>query len=154
MIPDVDQAFAKLLPRLAMRPQNAGQRKRELSELLGKAFRKNSARIWWALACQAAILIGFVIVLMSPSGNPASFHVLGMQGNTIGNTVVMFKSDTTEAEMRRILQKYSARIVDGPTESNSYVIAIPNGRQVTAVDALRSEQAVALAELLDSGGSR
>jgi hypothetical protein len=152
--PDVDQAFTKLLPRLAMLPQNGGQRKRELSESLGNVFRQKPARIWWALAGQAVLLIGFVIVLMPPYWNAASFRTLGMQGNSSGNAVVMFKSDTTEAEMRRILQQYGARIVDGPTASNSYVIAVPNGRQATAVDGLRLQKAVSLAESLDSGGGR
>jgi hypothetical protein len=159
---DVEQMFAKLLPRLEVTRRGAQHRTfrtfRMLSEFPRRVLRWKPSRIWWALAGQAAIVAAFAIVLVPPYGGPASFHGLGNRGNAtgsaIGNAVVMFRPDTTEAEMRRVLQKNGARIVNGPTVTDAYVIVVPNGQQAKAVDALRSERSVALAELLESGGGR
>lgn len=156
---DVEHAFAKLLPRLEATRRGAQHRTfRTLSEFPRRVLRWKPSRIWWALAGQAAIVVAFAIVLVPPYGGPASFRGLSNTGNAtrsaIGNVVVMFRPDTTDAEMRRVLQKNSARIVDGPTAADAYVIVVPSGQQAKAVDALRSERSVALAELLESGGGR
>ena len=67
-----------------------------------------------------------------------------------GSIVVVVDPTTTEAELRRILRDAGARIVDGPTQANAYVLDVPATRQVQAMQALRAEHALVLVERLDS----
>jgi cysteine synthase len=60
----------------------------------------------------------------------------------------VFKPDTTEREMRRILQASGARVVDGPTVTDAYVLALPAAQAPAALARLRAEPAVTLAQAL------
>jgi outer membrane lipopolysaccharide assembly protein LptE/RlpB len=62
--------------------------------------------------------------------------------------VVVADPTTTEAELRRILRAAGARIVDGPTQANAYVLEVPAQRQEQAMRALRAEHALVLVERL------
>ena len=42
-----------------------------------------------------------------------------------GGIVVVFDPATPEADLRRILREAGARIVDGPTQANAYVLDVP-----------------------------
>jgi outer membrane lipopolysaccharide assembly protein LptE/RlpB len=65
-----------------------------------------------------------------------------------GALVVVFDPNTPEIELRRVLREAGARVVDGPTASNAYVLHVPSNRQAQALQTLRAERAVALAEEL------
>jgi hypothetical protein len=68
--------------------------------------------------------------------------------------VVVVEPTTTEAELRRILRDAGARIVDGPTQANAYVLDVPAMRQAQALQALRAEHALVLVERLDAQGTQ
>ncbi len=63
--------------------------------------------------------------------------------------MVVFKPETAERELRRILQANGAHVVDGPTVTDAYLLSVPDPQQARA--RLRGEAAVALAETLDGG---
>lgn len=71
-----------------------------------------------------------------------------------GVLVVVFDPATSEAELRRILREAGARVVDGPTASNAYVLDVPASEQARALQRLRSESSVALAEELAPRSAR
>ena len=71
---------------------------------------------------------------------------------TQGNLVVSFDPATPERELRRILQASGARVVDGPTASDAYVLAVAPAQAAPVLRRLRAESAVTLAERLDTGG--
>jgi hypothetical protein len=56
--------------------------------------------------------------------------------------------------LRRILRGAGARVVDGPTESNAYVLDVPAERRMLALQRLRAERAVVLVEPLAAGRTR
>jgi hypothetical protein len=91
------------------------------------------------------------VALLPGGSGPAPYRTLG-QGTSIapgtGSLVVVFDPITTEAELRRILRDAGARIVDGPTQANAYVLDVPPQRQDQAIKALRAEHAAMLVESL------
>jgi len=49
-----------------------------------------------------------------------------------------------------MLRKAGARLVDGPTQSNAYVLDVSAGQRDDAMRALRSERSVVLVERLSN----
>ncbi len=110
----------------------------------------------WTVAAQWALIVGLIALLARPDGTPAEYRVLGNGvggGNVAGNLVVMFQPNTTERELRRILQAQGARVVDGPTVTDAYLLSVPEENRDRALQALRGDPAVKLAEALDDGGA-
>ncbi|MET0265214.1 MAG: zf-HC2 domain-containing protein [Duganella sp.] len=109
----------------------------------------------WALAGQCVLIAGLLVLLVRP-GEPATYHALSSGAATApasGNLVVMFQPTTTERDFRRILQSHGARVVDGPTVTDAYLLHVaPESRQ-QALDALRANPAIKLAEALDDGSA-
>jgi hypothetical protein len=64
-----------------------------------------------------------MLLLARPGDDNASYRGLGATGHAQGNVVVAFNPDTPERELRRILQAAEARVVDGPTVTDAYVLA-------------------------------
>ena len=151
-IPDVERALARLRPQL-----QAPQRKHPrhvLSAFLLRLFGASASWMRWAVLIQAVMIVILTILLVPPYGGIALYRALGAPGNAAGNVVVMFKPETTEQELRKILQESGARVVDGPTVAHAYVLNVPEAQLKRTIGVLRSKRAVALAEPLDSGEGR
>lgn len=108
----------------------------------------------WLLAGQAAIAM-LVVVALLPHGDPspdrsAPYRTLGSAPvQPDGNVIVIFRPDTSEAELRQTLVSAHARLVDGPTESGAYVLWIAPADRAASVAALRRQSGVVLAQPLD-----
>ena len=87
-----------------------------------------------------------------PSAVPASgdFHALAAPAEQGATAVVRFRPDATEAQIRQGLKDSGARLVDGPTVSDAYVVRLPRDRYAAALDKLRKAPGVALVEALES----
>jgi hypothetical protein len=68
--------------------------------------------------------------------------------------VVVFDPATPDADLRRILRDEGARIVDGPTQANAYVLDVPAQRRDQALQDLRAQRAAVMVEQLGPQGSR
>ena len=117
------------------------------------------ARRWWpwTTAAQFAVIIALGTLLLSGPEVPALYRTLGASNAaapTTGTLVVVFESATTEAEVRRILRSAGARIVDGPTQANAYVLDVPSGQTERAAQAIRGERAAVLVERLGLQSTR
>lgn len=111
----------------------------------------------WALAGQCVLIAGLLVLLVRP-GEPATYHALSSGAATTaassgGNLVVMFQPTTTERDFRRILQSHGARVVDGPTVTDAYLLHVAPENRQQALDALRANPAIKLAEALDDGSA-
>jgi len=106
----------------------------------------------WAAAAQFVAIVGLGALLLRPAEEPA-YRVLGSGTAASGNVVVMFQPNTSERELRRILQAQNARVVDGPTVTDAYLLSVPAASRDQALQALRAEAAVKLAEPMDGGGT-
>ncbi|WP_332851646.1 zf-HC2 domain-containing protein [Duganella sp. S19_KUP01_CR8] len=107
----------------------------------------------WTVAAQWVAIIGLGALLLRPDSEPAPYRVLGSAVSSGGNLVVIFQPDTTERELRRILQAQGARVVDGPTVTDAYLLNVPAAGRAQALQSLRADPAVKLAEALDGSSA-
>ncbi len=118
----------------------------------------------WFLAAQAATIAAAIGLVQwnAPSSvpsfvlSPETYRTLSAAptaaaASVAGNIVVVFEPTITEAELRRTLQRVGATIVDGPTSADAYVLHVADARRDAAVEQLRRETAIALAEAIDAG---
>lgn len=140
---DPDRAFAALLPRLGA--QEAPVR---VLERWRGALAANSAWLRWAALGQLAMIAILGALLVRPASHGGDYRALGAAPVARGDAVIVFKPDTSEREMRRILQASGARVIDGPTVTDAYVLALPPGGAAAALARLGAENAVTLARPL------
>lgn len=106
-------------------------------------------------AAQAALLAAAVSITARTSAPIAPYHALGAAPVAMpGNVIVVFRPDVRESEMRRLLKDNDARLVDGPTAANAYVLHIPDAERGAALARLHSDTAVVLVEPLDAAALR
>jgi hypothetical protein len=107
----------------------------------------------WAMAVQAVAIAGLLVLLARPAADNANYHVLGSGAVLSGNLVVVFKPDTAEKELRRVLLANGARVVDGPTDTDAYLLNVPMATRDHALLSLRAEPSVMLVESLQAGAT-
>jgi hypothetical protein len=124
------------------------------------------ARAWLLPGLLSAALgVALVTTLRAPAPAPAAaghavvagaadagteYHALAAPAEDDASAVVRFRPDATEAQIRRSLRDSGARLVDGPTVTDAYVVRLPRDRYAAALEALRHAPAVALVEALES----
>jgi anti-sigma factor RsiW len=107
------------------------------------------------LTAQAALLAAAVSITLHTAAPVAPYHALGSApAAAAGNAIVIFRPDVTESEMRRLLKDSDARLVDGPTAANAYVLRLPDATRGRTLEHLRKEAAIVLAEPLDAASLR
>jgi hypothetical protein len=150
---DVDAAFARLLPQLDQ-PEPLPVRPDALPVQRGwRAWLAANDRSWLRAAvalqcCAIAVLAG---LLLRPGPAGADYHVLGASPGVQTGLIVMFKPDTPERELRRIVLASGARIVGGPTATGAWLLGTEAAPAAVAAR-LRGEAAVTLAEPLGPEG--
>jgi len=167
-----DAALARLLPRLGAQeaapvPEPAPpptQAQGPASLPWWRTLAANEPRwLRWAAVAQCVVIAGLALVLARPQGEPeGAYRAMGASdamgvpdGATAasGNVVIIFAPGASEQDLRRILQAQDARIVDGPTVTGAYVLSIPAIARPQALQALRANAAIKLAEPLDNGAA-
>jgi hypothetical protein len=137
--PDVERGWAAMRAKLA--PRETG--KERTTWQFG----------WPALAgAQAVALLVLAVVFFTRAvPQEAEYRALGnAPAAPSANALVVFRAEASEAQVRQALRTVRARIVDGPTATDAYLLYVPSS---TAADLarLRSEAAVARVESLQGG---
>jgi anti-sigma factor RsiW len=135
----------------------AARRLRRNLDARGPLARRQQPEWRWALVGAFAAVIAVGTAWIATSEDDARYRTLGVHEAAAprsGTVVVVFDPATTELELRRIVRAAGARIVDGPTQSNAYVLDVPPAQAQGVLKSLKAERAVVLAERLDSGASR
>jgi hypothetical protein len=146
---DPERALARLLPRLEARAPEPGHAVPPASA--GGPRAANDTRwLRWAALAQACVIVLLAALLARPDEAGTNYRVLGAASAAQGQAVVMFKPDTPERELRRIVRASGARIVDGPTVTDAYVVGIDGDQVAPVLARLRAEPAVLLAEPLSA----
>lgn len=133
----------------------AAQRRRTRDPL--RAARRAVMRprtLRWVVAAQfvAVLALGAQTLTQRSDGRPGAYHVLGDAGAThSGNVLAMFRPEASEAAFRRALQASGARLVDGPTASGTYVLAVPGD---AALARLRRDADVTMAEPIEQAPAK
>jgi hypothetical protein len=144
---DVDGALARLLPQLDAAPATAPVQHR------WRDWFAANDRSWLRAAvamqcCAIAVLAG---LLLRPNAPAADYHVLGASPGAQTGLVVMFKPDTPESELRRIIGASGAHVTGGPTATGAWMLGA-EGDAAAIVARLHAEPAVTLAENLGAQG--
>ena len=105
----------------------------------------------WAVLAQAACLALVIpIVALTISRPQPLYRTLGSAPTAeSGNLVVIFKPETSEQALRTTLTHNGARIVDGPTSTDAYVLHVPAGKRAEVLARLKSDHGISLAEAID-----
>jgi anti-sigma-K factor RskA len=144
------QAAPRVVPPAAQESDNGG-RQRNWAARIQRELRTTHSWTRWLLAAQLAAIVVLGTFLAADTRDVASYRTLGVPNASaqLHDTIaVMFDPGITESEMQRIVLGIGARIVDGPTSTDVYVLEIPAGRVDQALQALGTERGVRLAERL------
>jgi hypothetical protein len=105
----------------------------------------------WVLVGQLAVIALFAVLFVLPRSGDEAYRALGTpSAGAAANALVMFRPAATEQEIRAALRAGGARLVDGPTASNAYLLRVTGEDHAEAIARLRSQPAVMLAESLDA----
>lgn len=112
-------------------------------------------RTGWFLSAQAAFIAALAVLIvpvLRPA--PAPYHALGAApAPANGNVIVIFRPDTSEQALRETLNANGARLVDGPTAADAYVLHLPAERREAALARLRADHDIVLAEPINAGAT-
>ncbi len=117
---------------------------------LPPTWQRLPARAWAAPALLSVALVVALGVTLRPVPVVGEYHALSAPVEAGATAVVRFRPDATEAQIRHGLKDSAARLVDGPTVSDAYVVRLPREHYAAALDKLRKEPGVALVEALES----
>jgi hypothetical protein len=161
MVPEAKAAFARLRPRLmdevltGRAPRRAAPRaKARQAPIRGWAAARLAPIPVWvkvALAARFVLICGLGWQALQADRDGLAYHGLSLAGapeHAAGSLVVVFDPNAPQRDIARILHGTGGRVVDGPTGSNGYVVAVPDGALNVALTRLRAEPAVVLAEPL------
>ncbi len=109
----------------------------------------------WAVPAMlsAGLLIVIVQMQFSTPKLAGDYQALASPATEAATAVVRFRPEATEAQIRHSLNESGARLVDGPTVTDAYVVRLPRNRYAASLDKLRKDPAVALVEALESAPS-
>jgi len=122
--------------------------------LPARSILRRRVPLGWALSAQAVAMALIVGVVRMPVPLPQPvYHALSAPSVAAhGNLVVIFRPDATEEDLRRTLMRNGARLVDGPTVSDAYVLRVAADQRAAVLGRLRQNHAVVLAEPIDADG--
>lgn len=144
---DVERGWAALKSRIdSGAPKRRPSAWRTPAALLGRPV-----PMGWAVVAQAAGLVLVIGVAWTLASRPhADYRALSSaRAAAPGNIVVVFKPTTLEADLRAALRQSGARVVDGPTVSDAYVLHVADAGRAAALTRLRGDSHVVLAEPID-----
>ena len=147
---DPERALARLLPRLDAAPPAASQPGAPglLQRWRGRLAANERSWLRGAVLAQGLLLAALLVALARPGGHDeGAYRTLGANARAEARLVVVFRPDTSERELRRIVRAGGMRIVDGPTVTDAYLLD-GGGDLGPALSRLRAEPAVTLAETL------
>jgi anti-sigma factor RsiW len=108
----------------------------------------------WAIAAQLLLAVTALALALPLTRGPA-YHALGaVQRAPVGDVIVMFRPDASAQALTRALHESGARLVDGPTAADAYVLEAPAGRRAETLGRLRADTSVSLAEPIDPAAGR
>jgi anti-sigma-K factor RskA len=119
------------------------------SALQMMAARRQRAQTWSGavIAAQLAAILVLGALVVSSDESRAPYRTLSAAASS-ASIVVVFDPATTESDFRRSLRAAGARIVDGPTQANAYLLDAPADTREHAIRTLKADRRVVLVESL------
>jgi anti-sigma factor RsiW len=152
---DVEDGWARMrarlgaggpFPALPARHAQGGNRAAAPWRLATRA----ASRAWAAPALLSVGLAAAIVFTLRPVPAVGDYHALAAPAELGATAVVRFRPEATEVQIRQGLEDSGARLVDGPTVSDAYVVRLPRDHYAAALTRLRQSPGVALVEALES----
>lgn len=154
LTPEIDAGWARLRERLELpQPSRARQGWREIM--------RDAGAMWTRLmrppvAAIAFAQIGFLMLAATlvVSLSQPSYHALGSAPSAqSANAIAMFRADTTESDLSKLLRSSGATLVGGPTSTDAYLLRVPPPSRAAVLARLRTNRHVLMAEPIDKASS-
>ena len=110
----------------------------------------------FVLAAQAGLIVSLVLAVSWPllSARVEPYRGLGAAtSSAAANAIIVFRADSTEAQIRAALRAGDARLVGGPTVSDAYLLHLRTTDQAT-LTTLRAQAGVVRVESLEAEATR
>lgn len=136
------EALARIKARLQRPEPKPG------AKSIGSPWRELSPWVRYSMAAQlvvVAVLAGALLYLPTPQ----YYRSLGAVAKPAGpesGLVVVFSETVSQQDVRDLLLRLHARIVDGPSPVGAYTLQVAQGDQATALAVLRHTSSVVFAE--------
>jgi hypothetical protein len=147
---DVDRALARVLPRLDAAPlptpAAAAPPVGVLERWRARIAANDHGWLRYAVGLQACLIAVLALLLVRPQQPDSAYRGLGASAPASARIVVVFRPETPERELRRIVRDSGGHLAGGPTASDAWLVDGADTRAVLA--SLRAEAAVVLAEPL------
>lgn len=109
----------------------------------GKKWRARPG-VAWAAAVPLLLLVALQLYFTSLT-TPA-YRTLGDQADSSANVIIMFRPETSEADIRRALRMSGATLVGGPTSSDAYLLHVDSKQRAAALAGLDANEDVLMVE--------
>jgi hypothetical protein len=150
LTPEIDTAWARLRQRIEP------PRRTVARPSLWDRVAREAADFWQNLSRPAvAVLATLQLAIIGGAGafvtlSQESYQALSSAPlPASANVIVMFGGDTTESEIRGLLQANNATLVGGPTPADAYLLEVPSQSRTAVLSHLRADDHVTLAQPID-----
>jgi hypothetical protein len=147
LTPDVDEGWERLRRRIEPRRERFSDRaRRELASVWRGLNRP-------AVAAFAFAQLAFVVIagaLLLSLSRPDYKALSSAPPPQSANVIAIFASDTTQAELSRLLRANHASLVDGPTPADAFLLHVPQDSRADILKHLRGDRHVVMAEPIDN----
>jgi anti-sigma factor RsiW len=154
MTPQVDTGWARLKQRLE--PPRIAQPRASLWDKVAR----DAHALWETLSRPAvAALATAQLAIIAVAGalvslSQPAYQALGSAPPPqSANVIAMFRGDTSESELRALLQSNGASLVGGPTSTDAYLLQVPATSRPEVLGKLQSDRHVLMAQAIDGSGS-
>lgn len=153
-----ERQLAAAVAQLSFECDGAWERMRALlsqdrGRSVGRWLRKKVPISWAATGpLAAAAALAFVFVSVAPK-QPIEPQYRAL--NSIGtaqqaNLIVQFQPATPVKDVQHLMAISKARLVDGPTVTGAYLLRVDEAQRQLALEKLRDDKAISLAEPIDA----
>jgi len=145
LTPEIETGWTQLRGRIAAQPRSRprlGAALAEFWELLKRP----------AVAALATAQVAFVAIgatVLQWSSQPTYVALGSAPVAASANVIVMFRPEAREADLRGALATSGAALVGGPTEADAYLLHVPASARPAALEKLRKDSNVTLAQPID-----
>jgi len=145
LTPEIETGWAQLRGRIVAQPRSGPRLGAALAEFWELLKRPAVAAL--ATAQIAFVAIGATILQWSSQPTYVALGSAPVAGSA--NVIVMFRPEAREADLRGALATSGAALVGGPTEADAYLLHVPANARPAALEKLRKDSNVTLAQPID-----
>ena len=145
LTPEIETGWAQLRGRIVAQPRSRPRLGAGLAEFWELLKRPAVAAL--ATAQVAFVALGATILQWSSQPTYVALGSAPVAGSA--NVIVMFRPEARESDLRGALATSGAALVGGPTEADAYLLHVPVNARPAALEKLRKDSNVTLAQPID-----